>query len=107
MVVKTVDKEIADGWLEVDINKFWVLCRNGLWAGLVIGRFPDFVAGNRSACFHIHFYSQDESDIDYVVGDAPTFDEAKLLAESYYDEHVLSTAIDEDRLSELLQGIKV
>lgn len=89
MVVKALDGKITDRWLEVDINKFWVLYRNDIWTGLVISRFPDFTSCSQSACFHIHFYSQGESDIDCTIGCVSTFGEAKLLAESYYDKYVL------------------
>lgn len=87
-------KEVTDGWLEVDSNKFWILCKSGSWTGLTVVRLGSHFGNcKQSAYFHVHFYPQDSVDRDYAIGDLPIIDEAKPLAGDYYDKHVLSTAI--------------
>ena len=91
---RRVANQTKDGWIEVDKEEFFVLYKNGLWAGLTIAKLTDeWAIPFKPVTFHIRFYPQDGTNKDYDIGNAPNLEEAQSLAERYYCEKVLSTTV--------------
>ena len=67
-------------WVEADEGDFWYTI-NGTWVGVTIAKLcPYFGNPNQPVCFHVRNYPANKD-----ICDAPTFEEGKPLAKSYYE----------------------
>ena len=90
--------KVIDGWLEVEIETFWVFNKADTWTGLTIAKDPPWVTSAKDdVCYIIRFYPQNSPDPDYIVCMKPTIEEAMSFAEEYYTKLGLSTTIEENQ----------
>jgi len=76
-------KTIANnGWIETDIDYFWIHRKNGKDTGLTIAHISPRV-------YHVRYYPPNQPNKDFDVGSRTTLANAKKLAESALSGNLL------------------